>query len=282
MENCLMVENDTIRNLAGAIAEIFQSGIVIDDDAMHFIDSTCRACSAGQIRAILDDPENTDAEMILRLIFSPDESIQARLEPLVENLKPEQNDLRSLVGQVLTKTRMARVCLPRQNESFCLRVDDVAVVHFVSLLNLSATIGPGIADALNRFKDQAFYLPAKVKLRNARIRFTENQAAWMILFLTSVNCEAGEFLDFFEFAIEFLPHILDETDNYRKLNDLKRTYFNAVKRWEEYEARLFQTNMEIMMARGDRVPYIDRQAPIKKICMIDHLCLNLYGRTDAM
>jgi hypothetical protein len=275
-------ETDDISRLARAIAEIFQKRILLDDDVLHFIDSTCSACSAAQIRAILDDPGNNDQEMIRRLIFSPDESIQSDLEPYVENIKPAELDLDALEDDILGRTQAAWVHLTNRTESFHIPIDHFIAAHFLSLLNLSATIDPEIADAMNRYKDQPFYWSAKVKLRNARVRFTEKQRTWMILFLTAVNCRADEFLEFFEFALEFVNNISDPTDIFRRLNDLETCYFNAVKRCGEYESRLIQTNMETMIAMGNRMPYVDKPDAIKKIYMIDHLCASLYGRTKGI
>ena len=274
-----MNENDAIHRLVGQIAEILEKRIILDDDDLHFINSTCGACSAEHIHKILNDPENSDHEMIRRLIFSPDETLQSELAPYAENIKPEQFDPDVLADHILNKTQSARVHLPKHKQFFCVSIDHCSVTRFLFLLNLDATIDPTIQDAMKRYQDRPFFWRAKVKIRNASVRFTEKQRVWMILFLTSVNCRADEFLDFLDFALEFVNDISDQTDMFRRLNDLKLFYYNALKQSGDYSVRLAQTNMETMIAMGNRPFYVDRHDAIKKIYIIDHLCADLYGRT---
>ena len=74
------------RDLKGAekIEEVFQNGFSLDSKVLHYIDSTFSNPSATEIEKILTGESDFEKETLLKLIFSPDESMQFLLEEFLE------------------------------------------------------------------------------------------------------------------------------------------------------------------------------------------------------
>ncbi|MBW1847221.1 MAG: hypothetical protein JRJ27_08800, partial [Deltaproteobacteria bacterium] len=66
--------------LAEKIEKIFQEGIVLSHDVLHFVDSTFSNSTIKEFGDIFTDESNLERESLIELIFSPDESMQVQLE----------------------------------------------------------------------------------------------------------------------------------------------------------------------------------------------------------
>ncbi len=88
--------------LAEEIASILKEGIRLSPDVLHFIDSTYSNPSPQELANILEDESDCERDTLVELIFFPDESIQVRLEDLLERLdlgKKEEQTVRALLLQ---------------------------------------------------------------------------------------------------------------------------------------------------------------------------------------
>lgn len=99
-------------------------------------------------------------------------------------------------------------------------------------------------------------------------------------FIKSAGLLTDELTGLLDFVLPFLAAVTDESDIYEELARLKMVYTCAVQRFNRYEARLKQSNMETIMAFGNRIGHINKNEVLKKIALIDRICLCVYGRTE--
>lgn len=78
--------------LVNKIEEIFQNGITLSIDVLHYIDSTFSNPSIKELEKITRDDTNCEKDTLVALIFSPDISIQTQLEDLLEKQNYQKHD----------------------------------------------------------------------------------------------------------------------------------------------------------------------------------------------
>ncbi len=266
--------------MTNAIIKILNNGVALNADALHFIDSTFSTPTIEQIKRIIDDPTNCEREALIQLICFPDESIQARLEPLVERLSFQQNDVDALLHKIVSKHPAVMVHLPDERGSFPLSFSFSAAEHFICHLNLTKLLDQRLVDGIGRYVDEALKNLTKVKLRNSRIRFTENNIVWMVSFFKTITAMPDEFIESLNFALEFLEGVMDEANIYRALMDLKKFYISTLERAEEFEAQLKKINMETLILQGIKTPYFDKADARYNIKIIDRISLSIHGKTE--
>ena len=87
-----MAQEEKCELLADEIKAIISEGIVLSDDVVHFIDSTFSNPTINELQAILDDDTNCEGDTLMELLFFPDETIQVRLEEMLEQCRPQKED----------------------------------------------------------------------------------------------------------------------------------------------------------------------------------------------
>jgi len=66
--------------LADEIKKILGQGIDLNDDVVHYIDSTFSNPTVEELQTILADDSNCEKDSLMELLFFPDESMQVQLE----------------------------------------------------------------------------------------------------------------------------------------------------------------------------------------------------------
>ncbi len=80
------------RPVAEKIIEILRSGLTINADTQHYIDSTFSNPSIDMLAALVKDEANCETDSLLELLFFPDESVQLQLEQMIDAVCFEKHD----------------------------------------------------------------------------------------------------------------------------------------------------------------------------------------------
>ncbi|MCK5205289.1 MAG: hypothetical protein KAR15_15505, partial [Desulfobacterales bacterium] len=64
------------KQLADRIIDILQSGLTMNADTLHYIDSTFSNPSIGELEELLQDESSCETDSLIELLFFPDESVQ--------------------------------------------------------------------------------------------------------------------------------------------------------------------------------------------------------------
>jgi hypothetical protein len=275
-----MISAGTSRLTADRIIKVWDQGFPVDPRALHFIESTFGLSRTEEIIAVLNDPRHEDRETLMQIIFFPDESVLLELEPIVEEENFTETDISRLVGELISGFPVIRVVFPVEKQGIGFNALPGDIESFVSRLNLGRLLHQRLVDVMKRHPNQARYYKARVKLKNSRLKFTENQVRWLASFFGCTDLWTDNELARLAFALEVLHQAGDEEDIYRVFMDLKKMRLGAIDRYRRFMNRLEKSNMETLMFSGVRAPYIDEKKALKSICFIDDICLGIYGKTD--
>ncbi|HBN26049.1 MAG TPA: hypothetical protein DD405_01075 [Desulfobacteraceae bacterium] len=258
-------------NLATCIENILKRGIVLNPDLLHDFDSAFGVHRAGDIEKLFCDRENCEREVLLELIFYPDESMQIELEPLLEKNIFLKNDEKDVVNFLLEKKIQIPIFFPNRGDTLKIYADTLIFDSLVGRLNISKQINSKIITAVNRHIPDKIRPAVKVRLRNTRFRFYDNLIIFLNLFFKSESSKRSNFLEILDFLLNFFHEIEENNDISDSLNEKKEFYLQRLENAAILHEQLKKNNMEIMTAQNVRIPAINIPEITRKIRIIDQL-----------
>ena len=268
------------REVADRIIEILRSGLTINADTQHYIDSTFSNPSIETLEALVKDESNCETDSLVALLFFPDESVQLQLEEMIDAVCFEKHDERAIQDMVCARLVQTRICFPNGRGSFEIAVSPTNVAQFIAHLNLSRPLDSKLRSAIAKYVDQTLQTRCKVRLRNAKPICSPAHILFLIDFFKKLRTDRNEFLNCFDFILSFLDELEDEPDMFQALMAKKRFYFLSLQKAKNLDIQLTKYNMETLLLKGKRVSYIDKADAIKKIRMIDQISLAVFGNTE--
>lgn len=268
--------------LAGEIAGLVRKGIRLSSDTLHFIDSTFANFNSQDLAAILADASDCQRDVLVELIFFPDESIQASLEELLEHLNLEKNAETRLRVLLFEQEIYTAIHFPDSRQPLKLKMPSSAIDQFISRLNFSKRLDIKLIEAIHKNVSENAQNQVKVKLRNARKIPTGYLTDFLIAFFENLNTTDTELIECLELILDILADIPDNRDIFSGLMARKRFYFKSLQKVTKIEEKLRKNNMETLILQGQRVPYINKSDAIRKMGFIDKISLSVFGRTDCL
>jgi len=272
---------DKCKQFAQRIEEVFRSGIHADPAVIDYIEATFSNPSAVELEEILKDESNGERDVLLELIFFPGEGLQAQLEEFLEENEFTEEETERIRKDLLSKKIDAKIIFANSCQTIGLRVPRSIFGTFLSRLNISRKIDPQLRAAISKYVAASDRMAVKIKIRNAPSAPAGDKVDFLCRVFQKMHADAT-FMASLEFALEFFTGIKDEADIYDALMARKRSCFDQLKKMEKYEQALEKNNIETLMLRGEKVPYVDKSDALKTIAMIDRVSLMVFGRTDAV
>jgi hypothetical protein len=272
-----MEPEEKCRLLAGKIHTILKHGLEISKDTPHFIDSTFSSPSPERLKEILSEETNGEVETLLSLIFFPDTATQLQLEDFLETGGFEDADEARVLKYLIETDAETPLRLPGITETFMLTMPPWAGEQFIRRLNISKRVDERLLNAVRRHVPEAQILHAKVKLRNSRFAETESRTAFLSAFFEKIRDDDFSSLGF---LLAFFEEQTDHADIFEALIARKRHCFHSLQKAEKFEKMLRADNIETLMMRGVRMPYVDQEDMREKMAQIDRICLAIFGKTE--
>jgi len=158
-------------------------------------------------------------------------------------------------------------------------VSPLNVAQFVARLNLSRLLDPKLRSAIAKYVSQRLQTRCKVRLRNARQISSPEHILFLVDFFKKLRTDADEFLDSLDFILNFLAELDDEADMFKVLMAKKRFYNWCLQKAKNLDIQLTKHNVETLLLKGKRIPYVDKADARKKIKIIDRISLAVFGKT---
>jgi hypothetical protein len=263
--------------LAEEIASILKEGIRLSPDALHFIDSTYSNPSPQELTNILEGESDCERDTLVELIFFPDESIQIRLEDLLERLDLNDELAEGITKLLLKKERLTAIYFPDTAKPLIIQMPRSAVDQFLARLNIAKKLDNTLVDAIHKNVSDNVRTLVKVKLRNVRNLPVGPKLHFLSSYFEKMNTSDNELVECLELVLDVLDDLKDNADVFSGLMARKRFYLKSVLEADKLEAKLKKGNMEIFMLQGQRAPYIDKSDAIKKMAIIDKVSLSVFG-----
>jgi len=273
----LFVEEKLLKG-AAKIEEVFQNGFCLESKVLHYIDSTFSDPSAAGINEILSG-FGFERESLLRLIFSPDESTQFHLEEFFEQADIRKEDVGIITEYLSAREIQTKIIFPDGRGTIKVQVS--LLCEFIDHLNMSVKLHDKLAEAVKCIACDRSRTLAKVKMRNSRKEFAGKRLDFLSLFFEKMGSEKGRIFDeCLESAIEILEEADDRSDIYHALSSKKAACFQSLINAERLEELLQKNNIETLLLQGVRPVSIDKDAVLRKMEIIDRICLAVFGKTE--
>ncbi len=284
------------RPLLEALLAIFRSGFKLSMETWQFADSTLGITASRQLGEVLNDADSDEGASLIELICFPDESVQIRLENLLEKTAYDLQDQDYIQKYLYHQAPSTKVFPPQGHAPVTFKLTKEVVAQFVNRLNICKRLDHQLIEAVGRYvaasnekkpsteltdpsADALLQATIKVKLRNLPHALSGNDIEFIAHFLEKMGCDQN-LLELIDFLLDFLSGGYAGKNMYTALITKKELLLTHLQRADAFEKRLAQGNMETLMSQGVRAAYIDKQAARQQMRMIDRICRAVYGRTE--
>lgn len=270
---------DKCQSLADEISTLLQEGIQLDSEVLSYIDSTFSYPTSTQIEAVLNDPDHSERDALVELIFFPDEIMRLRIENLLERFRYREHEEEKIIHLLQRRKPSALIRLSDDRSPIRIPLPPESVKPLIRRLRITIQLPEKIINLIDRKLPDHHGRAVKVRLRCARIPLNDSRCNF-ISDLLQVFARDDALLACFDFALQFLEEIDETDDYYSALVCKRRSLVRNLKKMEEFRSRLEKENMETLVMRGERIPLIDITEAQKQIAMIDQICIMIFGTTD--
>jgi len=268
-------------NLGHKISELIQKGITISDDVMHYIDSTFSNPSLTEFARILSDPSNCDTEPVFELIFYPDLPMQEKIESILITKTYTKTDIESAIGYLAQKQIPVPVVFPDQRGTLSILLTDAIIRQFIIRLNLTKQIDARLVETVSRcIADKSENLRIRVMLRNCRTNFPDPVIVFLCTYIKKMYPASAYFWTGLIFLLNFFDYTDSATDMYASLMREKKMLLHSIEQAEKSEQALANNSVESLILKGINILSIDITDARKKIVLIDHICISIFGKTE--
>jgi hypothetical protein len=259
--------------LADQIAKILSAEIVLDKRTMDFIDATLAAPSADALAEILSDSENSEADAVYQLLFFPDESIQERLEPILEQNTYDDQGGCAVIDLLMQKQLQTRIRLPERDAEIPIRIPDSALRRFVLRLHITRHIDQQVSQTLARcIPDKKEVCRIRVRLRNARFTPAPETQAFLCRFIENIYPSKELFEQALPLVLDLLDQTPPETEIDAALMVKRQRCLRMLHQAAQIDRALAGHSVEALMLQGISIPAINIEEIRKNIDTLDRVC----------
>lgn len=259
------------------IQGVFQEGLVLSDDVVHFMEATF---GTRELDAVLSETGDSEIDSLLELLCYPDRQLQLRFESRWGHFAFTANDLAAVVNLLGATALRTRIISPAGTLLATVDMPSFALEAFVQRLKITWQPPSQLARALERHHPDERGLAVRVHLRNARLAWHADQIRLMGLYLSKMPAESEHFENGLTFLISILSELAPGSDGYDFLIAKKFSYFQSLCRAEDFERKRLSSNMEIMILQGARSAHGSIEEWRRGMRRVDLICEALYGRTQ--
>ncbi len=268
------------KQLAQKIIDILQSGLPLNADTLHYIDSTFSNPSIGELEELLQDESSCETDSLIELLFFPDESVQMQLEEMLGETRLQRQDEQEIQDLVCTKAFQTRIRFPDERGTLGMEVTPSSVAQFIMRLNLLRCLNPKLSASIAEYVPVTLQTRCKVRLRNTKPITSQNKILFLQAFFEKLEMDSDESFDFLDFILSFLDECKDGQDMFKALMTKKRFYFQSLQKAKNLDIQLRKHNVETLLLSGKRVSCVGTADARKKIQMIDRISLVVFGKTE--
>jgi hypothetical protein len=254
-----------------------ERGITIGEDVLDYLEATF---GKRDLAAVVADEDASEVDSLLELLFYPDTGLQLKFEDRWGRESYSEGDRDAIVDGLCSDPPIAHLDLPDTGVTLTLPVPCFACRTFVDRLHICHKLHPNLDEVLEGLPKSENLLMTRVQLRNARLKWHDDQVVLMDKFLTRMPSPSRTFSTDLEYLISILAEMSKGDDGYGFLTGKKLFYFKALCNAEDFERKRAASNMEIMMMSGARSAHGSIEEWRRLMRRVDRICRAVYGRTE--
>jgi len=236
---------------------------------------------------IMTDPNHGEREVLIELLFFPDESIRVHLESFLQTADWIQEDEYRVLFLLMERNPQATLLFPGE-KPVLLAVPPDAAAFFIRKLLIPQRLDSRILEAVDTafghqetdFSDQSAGLTVasrvKAMIRHSRVDITPYGIEALCAFLTRFPIDSHEFFPCFSFFLAFLEAPGDENNLAASVSHRRSLYLKGLEIGAHITLQLNGKTPEIRILSGARLPYVDTEDLMNKIDLIDRIASRLF------
>jgi hypothetical protein len=266
--------------LADEIKKILSKGIDLNDDVVHYIDSTFSNPTVKELQTILADDSNCETDSLMELLFFPDESMQIQLEETLERHRPQNEDEKKILAYLIRDPLPVTFRFEDGRGTLRLPTPEDVTRQFLARLKILKHLDAKLIESIRNYGDDKNFNRFKVKIRNSRFSASDEKTGFLGSFFDNIGSRSNDIFECLEFALGFLDEIKIDAGIYPALMAKKKSYFISLQKAKKMDDRIEKYNIETLMAQGERVVLIDQADVRKKMRIIDRISRAVFGKTE--
>jgi hypothetical protein len=272
----------TVPDLLAHIVEAIENGGRLTAAIMDYIDAALFPPDPDRLSAFLKDDGDGQRDSLLDLIFSPDEAVQIDMEPLLEAARCSPDDEAWLLARLKDRVIDARILMPEGRFLVKTAVPSAIKSQYLARLAVCRQLDARVAAAVENYVSPARQAVVKVRLRNAGIRFSSGQSAFLCRFFEHMADAEPGFNDGLDLVLSVLESADADLNGYDLLAAHKRFLFRSLQQIRRFERRLQRSNMETLILQGVRAPHASSGELNRHMHLIDRIAVAVFGTTEII
>ena len=273
--------NEKNHFLADTLAALLRHRIQAGPGVIEYINSIYGNPDIGEIQSLIDDQDSSERESLVELLLFPDEPVQARLEDVLQRHTYTAGNVAVVATDLIDRNITATVSLGDTGRKLHVRVDRTVLEPFLTRLHLDYSLDPQLNRTMADNLSQARWIAAAVRFRNARLEPSVRLRDFLQRYIRAMHNDPF-FIEDLDFLLTFVQETHGDAELYDDMMRKKRKSWHHLNRFDAVEDRIRKSNVETLLAQGERVGYIDRRRTLKTIAAIDRICLAVYGKTEPV
>jgi len=268
------------RVLALEIERRLAAGIAMGPESRHFLSSTFSIESPAELSPLLDEPDISDAQSLLELLFTPDEAARTDLETVIEKHRCSAEDQQRLVTALSRKNLAVPIKFPEQEEAPLINLTKDLLETYVQGLKITVRLPEILIEAINRKLARRERAVIKAVLRHAPLELTDPISTFFVRLIERSNRSAKSLRADLELCLAVFAEQPAVEQLFGLFMAKKRRLLQQLQLAARFEKQLAADNMETLMLKGVRIPHIDQDEARRSIARIDDICLAVFEKTD--
>jgi hypothetical protein len=267
------------RKFAVAIQAIFEEGLHVSQDSQDFIFSTISITDIRELQTLITDPSSCESDSLIELIYFPDESIQLRLEDRLQSELFQQKDEQTILEHVMSCRGKTLVRFDGLRPVLTIQTLESGARAFLERLNITRHPDPVLMGVIDRTAGKKHGRKYKVWLRNMVMDLRERDILFVRDLFLKMDARSDKFDDYLYFSLRFLEESRNAADLFQSLVQHRHRCLKHLQQNDRLEAYRREQPIETLMAHGIRIPYMDKQAVLLQVTLVDDICLALFNRS---
>lgn len=268
------------RVLALEIERQLAGGVTIGPETRHFLSSTFSIECPAELGALLDEPENSDAQSLLELLFTPDEAVRTDLETVIEKQRCAIEDKQRIVAVLDQKNLVVPITFPEHEDVLFFKLTQDLLAIYVHGLNITLRLPARLIETIDRKFTCRQSAMIKAALRHAPLELSDPIDSFFVQLVKRSNRSAKSIQTDIELCLAIFAERPAAGNLFNLFMAKKRRLLQQLQLAARFEKQLAADNMETLMLKGVRIPHIDQDDTRRSIARIDDICLTVFEKTD--
>jgi hypothetical protein len=270
------------RQLAREMETRLRGGIFLNRDTRQFMASTFSIERPQELRDLLADPDDSEAQSLLELLFTPGESMRVDLEEIIEKSSCTDKDEQAIINHLFQKKIAVPFQFPGAGDTLTCRPAKHLLETWVRSLKITTRLPAELVATVDTNTRSRMKAQIKAALRCTRVGLTGSVCRFLCRLLEKAPAAGSPLLEDLELCLAVLDEQPETSSPFDLFMTKKQRLLEMLQQAKRFEKQLAGNNIETLILKGVRAPHIDQADTRDKIDRIDAICLAVFGVTDSL